>query len=546
MFAMLYFSQPKMGNGQQLADKPLLHSKPDFTQQLETPLGVAAMSRTFAFVLISLTTVGNVYGELKPNPLFSDHAVLQRGKPIPVWGTATPGAEITVTLFGKNATATTADAQGQWKVALPPHEAGGPFDMSISGDGDTKRFRNIMVGEVWVCSGQSNMEWSLNSSFNADWHVAAARIPRLRFFQVPNVANTKPQSTVNASWAECTPQTAAGFSAVGYFFGRNLLLNLDVPIGLIQSDWGGTPAEAWTSREALDREPILQHYHANFDKALQNHDPEKAKADYEAAVAKAKEAKKAAPRKPGDPRTSPNPSTLYNAMIHPLMPYAIRGAIWYQGESNGSKGFEYRTLFPTMIKDWRDRWGQGDFPFLCVQLAPYATGNKPDGPQWAELREAQHHATKVLPNVGMAVITDVGEAKDIHPRKKEPVGARLALLARKMAYGEQLVASGPEYNTMTIDGNKIVLSFDNVGSGLVARDGPLTDFTICGEDRQFVPAKAEIKAGTVIVSSDAVEKPIAVRYGWRNCPECNLFNKNGLPASPFRTDDFPLTTAPKQ
>jgi sialate O-acetylesterase len=218
--------------------------------------------------------------------------------------------------------------------------------------------------------------------------------------------------------------------------------------------------------------------------------------------------------------------------------------IWYQGESNGSKGYEYRTLFSTMIKDWRHRWGQGDFPFLAVQLAPFAAFNNADGPQWAELREAQDYAAKVLPRVGVAIITDVGEKNDIHPPRKEPVGARLALLARRIAYGEELISSGPVFNSMTLDGNKFVLSFDNVGAGLEARGGPLKDFTVCGENRQFVPAQAEIKAGTVIVWADGVEKPIAVRYGWRNYPEGNLFNKRGLPAGPFRTDDFPLTSAP--
>jgi len=496
------------------------------------------------FVVTVILTVGtSVRTDVKPNNLFTDHGVLQRNCPIPIWGTADPGEEVTVA-FRQEKTTVKAGPDGKWMVKLPPQEAGGPNDLVISGKNKLV-LRDVLVGEVWICSGQSNMEWRLSVTFNADWQIPAARIPKMRLFQVPNTAHLEPQSNVKADWKECTPETAASFSAVGYYFGRNLLLNLHVPIGLIQSDWGGTPAEAWTSREALDNEPSLRHYHEAFQKRVMNYDPEKAKAEHEAAVAKAKESGKSPPRQPGDPRTNPNPSTLYNGMIHPLIPYAFRGAIWYQGESNGSKGFEYRTLFPTMIKDWRTRWGQGDFPFLCVQLAPFNANNDGNGPQWAELREAQFLATKALPNVGMAVITDVGDAKDIHPVKKEPVGARLALLARRIAYGEELVSSGPIFNTMTVDGNRVVLSFDNVGAGLEARGGPLTDFTICGDDKKFVPAKAEIKSGTVIVWSDDVERPIAVRFGWRNCPECNLFNKNGLPASPFRTDNFPLTSEPK-
>ncbi len=506
-----------------------------------------------AVVLASFATPS--FADVKLHPLFADRGVLQRGRAIPVWGTADAGSNVSI-VFRQAKVATKADESGRWKVELPAQTAGGPDDLIVKSGDTTITIKDVLVGEVWICSGQSNMGWSMRQSADAETNIAAASHPNLRLFVVPLKAEETPQTSVVGSWRECTPDVAANFSAVAYFFGRDLHKHLNVPVGLIQTAWGGTPAQAWTSDEALSAEPSLKHYSETMRERVASYDPAKAKEAYDVAMEKHKEATAKAkeddkppppaPRLAGDPRRNQNsPSTLYNAMIAPLIPYGVAGAIWYQGESNGSRGYEYRTLFTTMIKDWRARWGQGDFPFLCVQLAPFNNGNT-EGPQWAELREAQYLATKTLPKVGMAVITDVGEKDDIHPPQKEPVGHRLALLAQRIAYGENLVADGPTYRSMKVEGNRIVLNFDSVGTGLEAKGGELTGFTICGSDNNFVPAQAEIRGDTVVVRCDSVDAPVAVRYGWKNYCVVNLFNKNGLPATPFRTDDLPLISGPKQ
>jgi sialate O-acetylesterase len=493
--------------------------------------------------------------DVRPNGLFTDNAVLQRDGEVPVWGTASPGEAVTVSFRGKDVTAQ-AGADGKWLVKLPPQTAGGPDDLVIRGK-NTVSLNNILVGEVWVCSGQSNMEWSLRQIAERNGPIPAAADEQLRLFRVRKVATPKPRATVPvaSTWQSCNPESAENFSAVAYYFGRDLRAALGVPVGLIQTAWGGTPAQAWTSREALGSTPSLRHYNERLQRATERWESGQADDEHEAALAayrasadKAKAEKKPlpnAPSEPHDPRRSPgSAATLYNGMIAPLVPYGLRGVIWYQGEANGGQGYEYRTLFPTLITDWRTRWGRGDFPFLCVQLAPWGAGNA-DGPAWAELRDAQRLASKALPNVGMAVITDAGDLTDIHPKQKEPVGARLALLARRIAYGQDLVAEGPSYKAMSVDGDKALITFDSVGAGLEARGGPLTGFTICGDDHTFVPARAEIRGDAVVVHADGIAKPVAVRYGWKNFPVVNLFNKDGLPASPFRTDDFPLQSQPK-
>jgi sialate O-acetylesterase len=515
--------------------------------------------------------------DVKLHPLFTDHAVLQRGMPVPVWGTADPGEDVSVALEMRrdgqttartSAVKATADSDGRWMVKLPEQQAGGPYELTVRGK-NTITLKDILVGEVWVCSGQSNMEWPLRASYAADKAIAAATNPMLRLFTVPKATAGEPQKAVKAEWKECTPDTVPGFTAVGYFFGRDLQKALNVPVGLIHTSWGGTPAQAWTSKEALNAEPSLKYYHEQLAQALKNYRPAVAQAQYEVAVAenqlaqakhKLAVAKARAdgqpepkaptvrpPQRPQSPDKSQNsPSTLYNAMIAPLLPYAVKGAIWYQGESNAGKAYEYRTLFAAMIRDWRQHWGH-DLPFLCVQLAPFTKiVPEPTDSNWAELREAQLLATKTLPKVGMAVITDVGEENDIHPKKKEPVGARLALLARKIAYGEAIVAMGPVYKSMKVEGNRAVLSFDKVGAGLECRGDKLAGFTIAGADQKFHTAEAEIRGDTVVVHSPAVEKPVAVRFGWANYPVVNLWNKDGLPATPFRTDDWPGVTQPRE
>jgi sialate O-acetylesterase len=361
----------------------------------------------------------------------------------------------------------------------------------------------------------------------------------------------KTYSTARGAWVFCDPTTVSNFSAVAYYFGRDLQEELHVPVGLIHTSWGGSPAEVWVREEILADNPLYKSEILDrFPEQEKWFNAEVAKWEKEKAELEA-EGKKITR---GRPWGIWKPSELYNGMIAPLVPLAIRGAIWYQGESNAGRAYEYRSLFADMISNWRLDFGQGDFPFLLVQLAPWDKAKKrdlaeitrePGESDWAELREAQLLTTKVLPNVGMAVITDVGDKDDIHPTKKEPVGARLALAARAIAYGEKVVFSGPIYKSLQIKGDKAIVSFDHVGRGLVAKDGELKGFAIAGADRKFVWAEARINGDTVVVSSPEVPQPVAVRYGWSDFPVVNLFNRNGLPASPFRTDSFPMLTGPK-
>jgi len=500
-------------------------------------LGFVSLTCLFASATIALRA------EVQLPALFSDNMVLQQGLPVPVWGWADDGEVVTVKFRGQKVSTTARNLK--WAVTLRGLKAGEPNVLTIATKTRTMQFTNVMVGEVWVCSGQSNMEWPLDKAFQPEADIASATNSLIRLFKVPNVKSDAPSVKINSAWEICTPQGVTNFSAVGYYFGRDLQKARKVAVGLIQSDWGGSPAEAWMSREALEINPryraeILDPYPAaekGYRDALAAYEKEKAEAQ-----AKGQEFKKWAPWAPW------KPSELYNGMIAPLIPYAIKGAIWYQGESNAPRADQYRTLFPDMIRCWRRDWGQGDFPFLCVQLAPFkAIKSQPDESDWAELREAQLLATKVLPKVGMAVITDVGDEKDIHPNKKAPVGARLALAARAIAYGEKLEYSGPIYRSMKAQAGRIILSFDHAGKGLEARGGELKGFAICGEDKKWVWAKAEVLPDNKLaVSSSEVAKPVAVRYGWADCPVVNLWNKDGLPASPFRTDDFPMTTALKK
>jgi sialate O-acetylesterase len=475
--------------------------------------------------------------EVKPNSLFSDGAVLQRGIAVPVWGTGKDGERVTVKI--QDQTTTTAVRDGRWLVRLKPMKAGGPFAMTITGD-NTITISNLLVGEVWVCSGQSNMAFPLSRAANAAEATAAASDAQLRLFTVPRRATDTPETDAPDSWKESTPETATNFSAVAWFFGRELRRTLNVPVGLINSSVGGTPAEAWTSRTTLENDPELKQILEEHARKAKAYDPAAAAAQYKRALEKHKQAAAAtraagkqppqAPRAPADPsRTMTRPCGLYNAMIAPLQPYAIAGAIWYQGEANTGRAAQYQKLFPAMIQNWRQAWGQGNFPFLFVQIAPHER-------MTPEIREAQLLSWQKVPHTAMAVITDIGNETDIHPTKKEPVGARLALAARAVAYGEKIEYSGPVYASVKVKGSRAVLSFKHVGSGLLAKDGELKGFTVAGADGNFVAAQAAIEGNKVIVSSPSVEKPVAVRYGWSNTPDVNLFNKEGLPATPFRTD----------
>lgn len=509
---------------------------------------------TIAFGCGILLICGAATPELAVPALFSDHMVLQQGKRIPIWGAARPGETVLVEIGQRKARAVADDA-GRWRATLRPLEAGGPYTMTVRSGSNSLAIQDVLVGEVWVCSGQSNMEWPLNLARDSEKEIAGANFPHIRLFTAPKVVAAEPQKSCGGQWAVCSPEIAANFSAVGYFFGRELHHELGVPVGLIDNSWGGTPAEAWTTRETLDADPDFQPILARWEEILAKY-PE-AKADYEkkleewkAAAEKAKEKGEAEPPKPMPPLGPEHPhraSGLYNGMVAPLTPFALRGVIWYQGESNVGRAYQYRKLFPAMIRDWRQAWGQGNFPFLFVQLANFMERVEEPQPssEWAELREAQL-MTLALENTAMAVTIDIGDAKDIHPRNKQDVGHRLALAALAKTYRKRVTYSGPIYKTMRIRGNEVRLSFDHVDGGLVAQGGPLKGFTIAGSDRKFVWAEARIEGRKVVVCSDAVPRPVAVRYAWANNPDCNLYNAAGLPASPFRTDDWPAVTQDKR
>lgn len=630
--------------------------------------------------------------------LFSNHMVLQRNKPVPVWGTAEPGSTIKVTFKDQRKQAK-ANSEGQWKLKLDPEAAGGPFRLTIIA-GDTLSFEDVMVGEVWLASGQSNMEMPLagwGKIKNYRQEIAHADYPNIRLFTVERSMSPKPLDKINNKngWLRCSPETIPEFSAAAYFFGRSLYKDLDVPIGLIHSSWGGTIVEAWTSRGTLEQFPEFSDELAELRQKAE--DPGEREASYEKKMAKWNQEVQAKDdgmnngkpvwagtqlddaswstmrlptlwedagldgmdgvvwfrksfnlpqnwngdkatvqlgpiddneitwingqkvgategytevRKytvpPGllkagsntivvrvldtggggglygqademklvdssgntislsgswkykvgvstkelsdlpNPTNIPNrPTVLYNAMIHPLIPYRIRGAIWYQGESNAGRAYQYRKLFSGMIKDWRNLWDQGDFPFFFVQLANYkARKDQPAESEWAELREAQAMALE-LPNTGMATAIDIGNAKDIHPKNKQEVGRRLALQARNKVYGEDVVASGPMYkpNSMKVDGNKVRLAFNHVDGGLTTQgSNELKGFAVAGSDQTFHWTDARIEGNQVVVWSDEVDQPVAVRYAWAANPGCNLYNEAGLPAVPFRTDDWPGIT----
>jgi sialate O-acetylesterase len=647
---------------------------------MKTPLAPNAAG---GLVMALLLVVPAAQAEPHPNPLFQDNAVLQCGRRVPVWGTAAGGERITVSFAGQTVTAVATN--GTWQVWLEPMSpTASPQTMTIRGD-TTCTITNVLVGEVWIAGGQSNMERQLGLRAGqqpiTDWEreAAMADYPQIRQFYVPQTKSFTPQTTVNGNWTVCSPETVTNFTAVGYFFSRDLFQARHVPVGLIHGSWGGTPAEAWMSGAALERfpdfagqladlgkfaaDPVLagratwakqEAWYENVDPGSRPGAPWSAAglatagwrpmtlpAFWESAghpdfdgifwfrrafelpgnwdggdvelhlgavddnettwvngtlvgtttgwnvprvyrvppgtlqrgenviavrvldtgagggmwggddvmrlvfpaggktnslslagpwLARQSVSLKAVGWPPEDLGQSPNaPTVLYNAMIAPLLPYAMRGAIWYQGEANVGRERQYRTLFPAMIANWRQAWGGGDFPFLFVQIAPYH-GLTP------EIREAQLLAWQHTTNTAMVVTTDCGDANDIHPAHKQPVGARLALAARALAYGERLEYSGPVYSGMTITGGRAVISFTHTGAGLVVKDGELNGFTIAGADRKFVPARAAVVGRTVVVWSDEVAIPVAVRFGWANVPEGNLFNREGLPASPFRTD----------
>ena len=638
------------------------------------------------FILSGFTSSKKQATNIKLSSIFSDNMVLQRDKNIPIWGTAEPGGEVIAELAGQKQ-ATEVPEDGNWRIDFNPMSAGGPYELTIIGT-HTITYKNVLIGEVWVCSGQSNMEMTLTYSKNYKEEVAMADYPSIRLFQVKRTTSNQPLDTINGDgWNECNSETIPNFSAVAYFFGRKLFNELNVPIGLIHSSWGGTPAEAWTSGETLKLLPAFRNEveliestlneqllsseeyeaeiklreekiisgDAGFDNGqyiwnnpnldlqgwnimklptkwenagypnldgimwfrkeinlpdsmtgtdlnlhlgpindiditwfngvkvggLRNADIPR---NYKIPKSIVKTGKNVIvvnvhdiafsgglwgnadqmfiessngtnlslagewlykigfdtqildprPQSPNDPN---RPTVLFNSMLHPLIPYAIQGAIWYQGESNAGRAYQYQTLFPAMIKDWRCKWNQGDFPFLFVQLANFMElKTEPKDDEWAELREAQLK-TLFLPNTGMAVTIDIGEADDIHPKNKQDVGKRLALNALNLVYDQEVEFSGPIYKKKTIEGNKLRLFFDHSESGLTTPNKEeLKGFAIAGSDQKFYWAKAKIEGNSIVVWNDKIDNPTAVRYAWASNPICNLYNNAGLPASPFRTD----------
>ncbi len=501
--------------------------------------------------LFLVFTVTSATADVTLPALFSDHAVLQQQAAIPVWGWADVGEQVMVTLGDAQQTAT-AGADGKWSVALPKCQAGGPLMLVVQGK-NTVQVADVVVGEVWLCSGQSNMAMSVSRSANFPDEQAAAKYPQIRMFTVNRVTAETPQERCQGTWQVCTPDSVGGFSATAYFFGRELHQQLKAPVGLINSSWGGTPVQAWTSLPAQQALPELKPFLDNWEQQIKNYNAETAKARYEKQLAawqgQAKQARQAGkelprrPQAPVDPRESPHrPASLYNGMIEPLAPFALRGAIWYQGESNagGPLASLYGLQLSSMIRNWRQRWGQGDFPFEWVQLpnfrAPQQAPVETSG--WVIVQEQMRKALAV-PDTGMAVTIDVGEADDIHPTNKQAVGKRLALWALGTTYGKQLVYSGPLFTSMSARDGKIAVRFEHAGEGLKAAGDKLKGFAIAGEDRKFVFAEAQIAGpDTVVVSSTEVAQPAAVRYAWAANPDANLANSAGLPASPFRTDEW--------
>ncbi|HPA20181.1 MAG TPA: sialate O-acetylesterase [Verrucomicrobiae bacterium] len=527
----------------------------------------------FTILPFLLAAALSLRADVVPHPLFTDNMVLQRDMPIAIYGKATEDERVTVNLAGQEASTITKN--GRWRASLTPLRAGGPHTLTIKG-ANTITLQNILIGDVWLCTGQSNMAGSLdsyikygNGMFQEYKNVPGGyRNANIRLFKCANVGFDAPQtepatdSAFGPRWRECDPDAAVLFSATGFFFGKALQPAAGVPVGLIYATLGGTPAESWMSPATLratpDAKPYLDAYEkavANLPAALEEH-----KKRIDAWEAKRKAGARAEelgrrPDEPMGPQHIKRPSALYHGVICPLQGFAIKGAIWYQGEGNAGRAKEYRTVFPALIRNWRNDWKQGDFPFLFVQLAAYQKAEQdPTDPPWAHLREAQTLTWKTVPNTGMAVAIDGGLEDNIHPPYKELVGNRLASAARAVAYGESLVYSGPLFKSMRVERDRAVLTFEHAGSGLETREitlnaygktpyhlpaNELKGFSLCGEDRKFHWAKATISGkDTVELQCDQVPKPVAARYAWASFPLCNLFNKEGFAAGPFRTDDF--------
>ncbi len=486
--------------------------------------------------------------ELKLPSIIGHHMVLQRDLAVPIWGWAAPGSDVTVNFAGQTSTGKAGD-DGTWIVKLAPLSGSShALNMTIQSGSEKITLSNIVVGEVWVCSGQSNMQFAVSQAYDADIEIATANYPNIRLISVPQVGTQDLQDDFVGQWDICTPDTIGDFSAVGYSFGRLIHQTLGVPIGLIDNAWGGSAAEAWVARSVLEKDGRFADYIAQWENTEKTFNFEKSMEDWKVKAAAAKEAGKQAPRPPRDILSGQHrPGNLWAGVLNPTIGFGIRGAIWYQGESNSSRAYQYDDLFGLMITEWRKAWDQGDFPFYWVQLADFmAETEGPEESTWAELREAQSN-TLALPNTGQAIIYDVGEGRDIHPRDKQTVGKRLARIALARDYGRTISYKGPSYKSLEIQGNRAILTFEDVGSTLYTFDKKeATGFTVAGEDKVWHPATGTLKgADQVEVTSPDVANPVAVRYAWANNPIANLMSREGLPADPFRTDDWAQVTAPQ-
>ena len=497
--------------------------------------------RVGAAVLLLMCGAQIAQCEVKLPGMLSSHMVLQRERPIHLWGWSDPGEKVTVEFHGASRSAT-ANRTGNWSVYLPPESAGGPYSLTVSGANKIV-LDDVLIGDVWFASGQSNMEMPLKGFTgaplqNSAEEIANAHQPQIRLINFPHKAVDVPQRDVDTHWTACTPEAAANFSAAAYFFGRELNAREHVPVGLIDATWGGTPAEAWVSLPSISTDAALMPVFNTRAEMMES----QADAAFVAAAEKredeaARKAGKTPPPHPWRPdAASWAPAWLYNGMVAPATPYAIKGVIWYQGESNSRLAFApmYQRIFPALIADWRTQWHQGDFPFLFVQISNFKSN---EGEAWAVIREAQRR-TLAVSNTAMVVTTDIGNPDNVHPADKQTVGARLALAARALVYREKIEYSGPAFRQATTDSDGLRIWFDHIGGGLTAKGGELQGFEVAGSDGRFAAASARIDGNTVVVNSAKVADPKYVRYGWANAPVINLFNADGLPASPFTSQEL--------
>lgn len=516
---------------------------------------ISPYSRIIAAALAAPIFTSALLADVRLPSVISDHMVLQAASKANVWGWADAGEKVSVRLLGRSAE-TIAAPDGTWNVRFEDLKSGESGDMTVTGKNELA-VKDVIVGEVWVASGQSNMEWTVQGAANPEEEKANANWPAIRMYIAERRASDTPLDDCKGKWLVCSPTTVGGFSAVGYYFARHLHQKLKQPMGILHSSWGGTNASLWTPLPVIEEDPKFSDLYIKAWQKVKADYPA-AKAKYDEAMAKwktdteeAKAAGKELPKQPRGPRGGDafgSPACLYNSMIHPLLKYTMRGAIWYQGESNASdaEAFEYRRLFPSMITAWRAMWARNgnagaerlEFPFLFVQLANFMQrAPEPINTPWAVLRESQLE-TLELANTGMAVAIDIGEANDIHPKNKQEVGRRLALNAEALVYFQETPYSGPIFTTAQPEDGKVRLSFRFADELRASDGGALKGFAIAGEDKKFVWAEAEIQGDHIVVSAPSVPNPVAVRYAWANNPECNLVNASGIPASPFRTDNW--------